>query len=355
MDDSGIEQSAGGTDENGRRRQPTIVDVANSAGVAIGTVSRYINGQPVRSANRRQIEEAINRLGYQRNALAAAMKSDVTNMVGFLLPALSEFHGALLQHVSRKMRSHGRAVLSYFHDVDSRSVAEGLEFFAAQRVDCLVIDGIESEAERIRAVVDKHIPVVIYDNDVPGLVVDRVYSNNRDASRRAVNYLLDIGHSRIGIVTGNRRDYTARERLAGYLDAFAGRGMAVDEDLVVDGKWTEQGGHQAMRQLLALDAPPTAVFSCNYNMTVGSLALFRETGLRLPDDLSLISFDDVPLFRLHETGITAVAQPTELMADTIVDLLLTRLDKRTSHAPFSTLLLDCDIILRGSTRRLGPT
>jgi LacI family transcriptional regulator len=338
-------------DETGRRRAPTIVDVANAAGVAIGTVSRFINGQPVRASNREQIEAAINRLGYQRNALAAAMKRDVTNVIGFMLPSLSEFHGAVLQYVSRKMRAQGRAVLSFFHDVDSRSVAEGLEFFAAQRVDCLVIDGLESEAARIRSVVERQIPVVLYDNDIPGVVVDRVYSNNRDASRRATSHLLDIGHERIGIVTGHTRDYTARERLAGYIDALKERDIQIDEDLIVSGQWSEQGGHQAMRQILALDHPPTAVFSCNYNMTVGSLALFREIGLRLPDDLSLISFDDVPLFRLHETGITAIAQPTELIADSIVGLLLTRLDNRTSHAPYSTLLLDCDIILRGSTRR----
>ncbi|HTM78957.1 MAG TPA: LacI family DNA-binding transcriptional regulator [Devosia sp.] len=340
------------SNESLRKRPSTIVDVANTAGVAIGTVSRYLNGYPVRSGNRDQIEDAIAKLGYRRNALAAAMKTDLTNIVGLMVPALSDFHAALHEQLSRKMRSIGRAVLSYAHESDSRSVEEGLDFFDAHRVDALIMDGHQDLGDRIRRLLDHGTPVVFYDNDVRGLPVDRVFVENRAASYRGVNHLLDIGHTRIACIAGGQRYYTGRERLAGYQEALVDAGIEIDPNYVIDANWTEDGGHTAMRRLLALEHPPTAVYSCNYNMTVGALSLLREFKLRVPDDLSLISFDDVPLFKLHDVGITAIAQPVERIAETITGMLLTRLNNQTSRAPHATISLDCDIILRGSTRRL---
>ncbi|MGN6102979.1 MAG: LacI family DNA-binding transcriptional regulator [Devosia sp.] len=332
-------------------RPPTIVDVARAAGVAIGTVSRYLNGQTVRSGNRDQIEEAIGRLGYQRNAFAAAMKTDLTGIVGFMAPSLSEFHSGILEHLSRKMRAVGRAVLCYCHDDDPRSVQEGLDFFATHRVDSLVMDGEPEAADRVRGLVQHGTPVVLYDNDLPGLAVDRVFVENRAAANRAVGHLLDIGHTRVAVLAGNQKNFTGRERLKGYFEALAERGVPINLDYVVESNWKEGGAHAAMRRLLALDEPPTAIFCCNYNMTVGALDLIKEYKLSVPHDLSVVSFDDVPLFRLYEGGITAVTQPVEQIAETILGMLLNRLNNRTSHALSATVTLDCDIVLRGSTRR----
>jgi len=334
-------------------RPPTIVDVARVAGVAIGTVSRYLNGQTVRKGNRDQIEEAIGQLGYQRNAFAAAMKTDLTGIVGFMVPALSEFHSAVLEHLSRKMRAVGRAVLCYCHDADPRSIQEGLDFFATHRVDSLVMDGEQEAGERIRALLQHGTPVVFYDNDVPGLPVDRVFVENRAASERAVGHLLDIGHTRVAVLAGSQRDYTGRERLQGYLEALSDRGIPINPDYIVQCNWKEVEAHAAMRGLLALDEPPTAIFGCNYNMTVGALDLLKEYKLQTPNDLSIVSFDDVPLFRLHNVGITAISQPVEQVAETIVGMLLNRLNNRTSRAPNATVTLECSIVLRGSARRLA--
>ena len=336
----------------GKRRQATIVDVADAAGVAIGTVSRYLNGHPIRRGNRDRIEQAIERLGYQRNAVAAAMKTDLTNTVGFMVPALSEFHSAVLEKLSRNLRRAGKALLSYCHDADPQSAAAGLDFFAAHRVDCLVMDGQEDVGDRIKTLLDHGTPVVFYDNDIRGLPVDRVFVENRAASRRAVEHLLDLGHERVAVLAGDLHNFAGRERLEGYRQALAGRGVPINPDYVIDAHWQYDGGYSGMRALLELPEPPTAVYSCNYNMTHGALAVLKEHRLKLPDDLSLVSFDDVPLFSLHEVGITAVSQPLDKIADTIAGILLQRLSNRMSYAPHTTTTLPCDIILRGSTRRL---
>ena len=333
-----------------RRRQSTIIDVAASAGVAIGTVSRHLNGLPVRAGNRDQIERAIAELGYRRNSIAVSMKTDTTHIVGLMVPSLGEFHAALLEKLTRKMRLTGRAVLSFCHDLQPQSITEGLEFFASHRVDAVVLDGEESMRQEVMKYVDDGLIVVLYDNDMPGLPVDRVFVENRKASARAVDHLLDLGHRRVGIIRGNLRDSAARERLAGYHDAHQGHGLEAAPELAVSGEWRETGGYAALRDLMALPEPPTAVFSANYNMTLGALTWARENGLSMPEDLSLVSFDDVPAFRMHSPGITAVGQPIEKLAEAITALLADRLADPSGMGR-KAIAVDCDIILRGSARR----
>jgi len=338
-------------DDNPRRRPSTIIDVASEAGVAIGTVSRYLNGLTVRTANRDLIENAIQRLGYRRNALAAAMKSDLTNTVGFMVPRLSQFHSEILENLSQRMRLTGRAVLAYCHNDDRNSIAEALDFFAEHRVDCLVMDGHEEAADGVRELLAGGTPVIIYDNDLASLPVDRALVENGPASARAVGHLLDMGHTRVAVLTGDTRNSAGRDRLRGYLDAMRERGLEPPPDYVIHGHWTESGGYAGMLRMLSLEHPPTALFCCNYNIAVGALALLKEHGLKVPRDISLVSFDDIPLFSLHEPGITAIAQPIDKIAETIAGFINSRLSEEgTFHAP-QTITLSCNVVLRSSTRK----
>jgi LacI family transcriptional regulator len=305
----------------------------------------------VRPGNRDLIETAIQRLGYRRNALAAAMKSDLTNTVGFMVPALSEFHSSVLEQLSRRLRTADRALLAYCHNDERASISDALDFFAAHRVDCLVMDGHDEASEGVRELLAGGTPVILYDNDVPGLPVDRVLIENKAASARAVGHLLDIGHTRIAVLAGSKQNSAGRERLDGYMRAMRSRDIAIVPEYIVDANWTESRGYAGMLQLLSLENPPTAVFCCNYNMAVGALTLLKEHRYRIPDDISLVSFDDIPVFRLHDAGITAIAQPIDKIAETITSLITSRLSEKPSgHAPH-TIILGCDIILRGSTRR----
>lgn len=335
----------------GRKKQSTIIDVADTAGVAIGTVSRYLNGYKVRRGNRELIEQAIDKLGYRRNAVAAAMKTDLTHMIGLMAPTFDEFHGVMLEHLAHDVRKTGRSLLTYCHGADPKIMQEALDFFAAQRIDALIMTGEQELYEQVDDLVGRGTPVIFYNNDLQGVSADRVFVENRRASRRAVNHLLDLGHERIGVISGNQHDSSGLERFQGYEDALRDRGMVLDPKYVFQGGWAVDGGYHALTHLMGLDEPPTAVFASSYPMAVGALGWLKERGLRLPDDLSLVSFDDVPLFRLHEAGITAISQPVVKIADSITSMLVSRLadpDERPR-----TITLDCDIILRGSTRRLA--
>lgn len=340
------------TDQNITRPRPaTIIDVARAAGVAVGTVSRYINGLPIRGGNRERIAQVIDELGYRRNSAAASIKTNTTHIVGMLVPAVGEFHAALLDQLTRRMRQTGRAVICYCHDTEPTSFIEGLEFFAGHRVDAVVMDGNEELRQRLAPYIEEGMQIVLYDNDLPNLVADRVFVENRLASKRLVDHVLDLGHERVAIIHGNLRDSVARDRLQGYRDALAEHGVAEVPELVVDGGWNEQRGYACMRELMALPNPPTAVFGANYNMSIGALRWLRENDISIPNDLSLVSFDDVPAFTVHRPGITAIGQPVDKLAEAIVDILTERLDKGASLGQ-RTYRIDANIILRGSTRRL---
>lgn len=340
------------TDQTINRPRPaTIIDVARAAGVAVGTVSRYINGMPIRGGNRDRIAQVIEELGYRRNSAAASIKTNTTHIVGMLVPAVSEFHAALLDQLTRRMRQSGRAVLCFCHDTEVPTILEGLEFFAGHRVDAVIMDGNEDLRQKLSPYIDEGMLVVLYDNDLPGVAADRVFVENRMASKRLVDHVLDLGHERVAILHGHLRDSVARERLAGYRDAFAAHGLPEIPELEINAQWNELRAYNAMHDLMALEHPPTAIFGSNYNMTIGMLRWLREHNVSVPGDVSVVSFDDVPAFSVHQPGITAVGQPVDQIAANIVSILNERLAAPEAKGR-RTVRINADIILRGSTRRL---
>jgi LacI family transcriptional regulator len=298
------------------------------------------------------VEQAIQELGYKRNAAAASMRTDLSHIIGFLVPQFDEYHSQILEHITNSVRRTGRAVLSCCHGGDPRVITEALDIFSAQRVDAIVMDGMADVYERVDELIAQDVPIVFYNNDLRGLAADRVMVDNMRSSYRVVNHLIDLGHVHIGIIMGDAAHSSANERLAGYERALEDRSIAINPALKVRGNWSMDGGYQATSRLMALETPPTALYCVNYGMAIGAMSWLKENGIRVPDDISLVSFDDVPVFRLYEAGITAVAQPLGAIAETITDILMERLGEPTNRVPRS-VTLECDIILRGSTRRIS--
>ncbi|MEO6014880.1 MAG: LacI family DNA-binding transcriptional regulator [Devosia sp.] len=333
-----------------RKKHATIIDVAETAGVAVGTVSRYLNGLPVRNSNRHPIEDAIKALGFRRSAVAVSMKTQTTDTIGLMIPAFSEFHASLHESLARRLRQTGRALICYSHDRDPVSIAHGLEFFARHRVDAVVMDGDEGGRSVLQHSVEDGTVLVLYDHDLPGIRADRVFMENVKSSKRLVDHLVDLGHKKIATVHGLLENTGGRERLDGYLQSLRGHSVPIREDYIVPGYWMEDGGYAAIRDLMSLQEPPTALFGANYLMTIGALRWLREHDFVVPRDLSIVSFDDVPAFSVHTAGITAVAQPTERFAEAIAQLL----DERLSPTPppqRRTLRIGGNVTLRGSAVR----
>lgn len=330
-------------------RKATIYDVAKSAGVSVGTVSRYLNGQTLRLSNRAQIERAIETLSFRPNVLAQGIKGGGSRIIGFLVREFDEFHGELLERLSREFQAAGYKIMTYCHDARQDEVIEAVEYFAGQQVDALISGGAQETSTAVSRLLETGIPVVTYNNDLLGMNVDRVFVENRRASAHAVSHLIDLGHRRIAHIAGHQLESTGVSRRDGYLDALNERGLPVEGNLIEYGNWHIDGGYAAITRLMALPHPPTAVFSANYRMTAGVLECVRENGWKVPDSFSLISFDDTELFRLYGDGVSAIAQPTEQVARSIVERVLARLSGADVPAT-TTRTLQCNLILRGSTR-----
>ena len=329
-------------------RSATINDVAERANVSIGTVSRHLNGYLVKPENRARIEEAIQSLSYARNAIASAMKTSQSNMVGLLVPDYDEFHAQLLGQLGTAFREQGFVTLTYCHESNMQAARDSMTFFRSHRVNTLILSGSEELKPEVEEMIAQGVQVIAYDNDLLDKRVQQVKVDNAEVSRQAIEHLLTLGHRKIAIITGDMENWTAQRRLQGYLDAFQNADLTLDPAMIINGDWREAAGHAAMQQLWNGQERPTAVFSSNHQMTLGVLNFVRDHGLNIPQDLSLISFDDISMFRYLTPSITAIAQPLPEIVSAILSLFLAG---KASSDPETqcSVRLDCELILRDST------
>ena len=332
-------------------KKPTIKDVAAKAGVAIGTVSRYLNKLSIRSASRHAVEAAIRDLDYHKNHFAAAMKTNRSKLVAFLVPEFDEFHTALMQRLMGLLKKEGLLMLIYYHSGDRASFLDAIKFFGEHRVDAVITTGSIPKGSQFEELQRDGVPVIAYDNSFESHDTDEVLVSNKQAVHKAISHFAEMGHRRIAIVTGDLHHDTARQRLLGYKAALAEHGIEPVERYVLGSSYRQAEGFAALQTLMALPEPPTAVFFSSYVIALGGLAYVREYGLQVPEQLSLISFDDVLAFQLFQPPITAVVQPIDDMAESIVSLLSARLQQGAAGRPRS-VVLPCTLVLRGSVKRL---
>ncbi|MCQ2006020.1 LacI family DNA-binding transcriptional regulator [Rhizobium sp. NRK18] len=327
-----------------RPRKPTIHDVARDADVAVGTVSRFLNGRPIRISSQERIEAAIARLGFVKNVAAATIRKDASRMIGFLVSSYDELQIAILAGLTARMQARGRIVLPLTHDGSPDTMTEALRFFEEHRIEALIASGdfAAMQASPLLTGLDTHI--ILFNNDVPALACDRVLFNDASGMKKAVEHLLGLGHRRIGLVAGRKGHSSAEGRLAGYLRTMSD-GPGVDETLIVGHDWERQTGYFAGIELLDRPDPPTAVICASYLSALGLLDLARERNISIPRDLSVISFGDCDTFGLIGPGIDALNMPVKKIVEHIDYLYASRAKDR----PRTPALVELELIVRGSS------
>lgn len=330
-------------------KRPTIHDVARTAEVAVGTVSRYLNGRPTRAASARRIEEAVAQLGFVRNLAAATMRNETSPLIGFLVSSYDEFQMALLAKLTTRLQATGRLVLPLTHDGSEETMRKALQFFAEHRVGAIVASGDFPAMKQMRSIIGPDVHVVLFNNDLTGLVADRVHLGDAAAMRKGVTHLIELGHRRIGFICGRSGHSSAAGRLAGYLEALAGAGIPRDETLIVGRDWTEQAGYLGAQELFSLDRPPTAVACSSHLCAMGVIDFTRERGLGIPHDVSLVSFGDTRAMRLIGRGIDTIAMPVDRMAEIIETFCIQPPGSRAGRQ----MTVDCDFIRRGSSAEVN--
>jgi len=327
-----------------------MADVARAAGVSAATVSRVLAGVDGATSDRTAatVRQTARDLGYVVNAVAASLRSQQTRSVGLVMADVGNpFFGQLASGVENTLSEAGYSVILVNTNNSVEQEQRLIRLLIEKRVDAMIVATSARTGEHIREAIDVGMRVVLVDSELPDLRTDSVTIDNVAAARSAVEHLLDLGHTEIGIITGQLEAAFDLGRLEGYQNALQSRGIRPNPHFCVRGGLTVDGGRHAAAQLLSLAQRPTALFVTNNLMTIGTLVSISETGLSLPQDISIIGFDDMDWYRIAKPGVTAVHQPAYDMGRIAAGRLLDRIAGKSSKS--KRQLLNAELIVREST------
>ncbi|GAA3143848.1 LacI family DNA-binding transcriptional regulator [Planomonospora alba] len=311
-------------DGGGPRPRPTIRNVAERAGVSKSLVSLVLRGSPHVSEHRRQaVLQAARELGYRPNAVARSLVEGRTHLVGALVADLhNPFYAEFLDGLQESLHGDGLRLLIGNSQWDPAFEDEAVEAFLELRVDGLVLLGIPPTSETLIEATGYTPMVVVGERDIEIDGVDAVVDDDQLGARLAVDHLVGLGHRRIAHIEGTRS--CGRFRCEGYLVAMRRHALA-PYIMVEQGEPTEEGGARAARSLLTRDPRPTAIFASNDMVAMGVLAAAAELGLRVPEDLSVVGYDNTHLAGVPAISLTTVDQPRRAMGRSAAALLSDRI------------------------------
>ena len=331
------------------RKSPGIRDVARRAQVSTATVSRVLNGiATVQPALRWAVEEAARELGYQPDRVARSLRIGGSSTLGLMLP---DAHNALFMEIVRGVQAvtnaEGLLVMVCDADQDTARERQYSRLLAGERVAGVLAAPRDPSGASLQPLIDCGIPVVVFDRKPKGLDVDSVVLDDRMGAHLCVRHLVKAGRKKIAIVTGPLEVSVALERLVGFKEAMTEARFHINPDWVRVGTFEESSGYENMLALLALSSPPDAVIASNNVITLGAMRAIRDRGLRVPGEISLVAFDEMPWSSLTDPPLTTVSLPAYEMGVAATEALMSRL--RKPDLPRQNLVLEPRLVARGST------
>jgi DNA-binding LacI/PurR family transcriptional regulator len=330
----------------------TIADVARKAGVSVSTAARVLSGRGYAAEDtRRLVLEAAKDLGYVPNQIARSLRTRQTKMVGLLIGDVeNSFYSVIAKNVESVAKDSGYHVVLCNSDDEPDIEREYLKLLEAMRVDALIVTPTSKNRRDLAHLHDKGMVIVQVDRRVDGLVADAILVDNESGAEHAVSHLIDAGHTRIGILTGELAVPTAQQRLAGYERALKDHGIPVRPELVKTGSFHREHAIEDATDLIRAEPAPTAVFAANNILAEATLIALDHDQLRVPRDVSVVAFDDVQWMSMVEPAVTAVRQPVADMARSAAELVLRRL-REGRVGPPSTIVFRTQLVERDS---VGP-
>jgi len=333
-------------------KQPvTISDIAREAGVAKSTVSKVLSGVASVSQNTRErVLEVARRLNYHPSVVAQSLKSKKTRAIGLVLPnIMNPFFLYILKGVEDAAIENGYIVV--FCESDNKKNKESLYFqiFEERWVDGVIFSGVEDDSEEekyIKSLHEKGIPVVLIDREIEGYFTNAVLIDNKGAAFTATTYLLELGHRRIASIVGPQNIKIFVKRLEGYKVALSKYGVDFDPRMVVEGDLSVESGAAAIQKLMAEGLRFTAVFASNDLMAIGAMKELQRIGIKIPRDISIVGFDDIPLAALVTPSLTTVSQPAYEMGMEAVNLIKKNIE--SGKAIESKIILPTKLVVRES-------
>lgn len=329
--------------------RPSLHDIARNARVSVSTVSRYLNGRlPLRPETETRVLEAMASLGYQRGGGSARSRyrarngapgaKPTTSAIGLVVPQIGNpYFGRIADAVVEAAEAHGLPVLLTSTLNHSRKQLDYVDLLVSKNIVGMVYAGNYASNRALSSVISTGLPVVVIDEAITGVPpVDMVLVDDYAGAYHATAYLASLGHERVALVTGPASLHSVKERTRGYHYALTKAGIDPDRQVRLTGAFSEEFGAAALSHLLAVPEAPTAVFAASDAIALGLMGIARTLGVAIPDDLSVVGFDDVPAAGLVTPRLTTVRTPVDKMAATAVAMLVERIDE-PARAPQSAV------------------
>ncbi|MBW7881066.1 MAG: LacI family DNA-binding transcriptional regulator [Caldilineaceae bacterium] len=332
----------------------TIRDVAKRAGVAPITVSRVLNNSGyVSAATRARVEQAAADLNFVPNMLAHSLRSNRTNTLALVVTDITNpFWTTVARGVEDVASDQNFNVIFCNTDESEEKQAQYLSMLLRRRVDGVLLVPASSAGDAVRALQAQDVKVVVLDRQVAGVEVDTVRGDSVAGARHLAEHLLQLGHRRIAMLAGPESLSVTAQRVAGYQEALQAWHVAVDPSLIRYGAFTVESGYVMANEVLALQPRPTALFAANNFIAAGALRALRAAALEVPEDISVVVFDELPNPYGDEPRLSAAIQPAYDLGQTATRLLLQRI---TGEAPeaYQDIVLPTELAVRTSSRRLA--
>ena len=313
------------------RKRPTQADVAELASVSQAMVSYVVNNTPsisIPEETRKRVLDAVHRLGYVPHSTARSLRTRKTSTVAGILPDITNpFYPAFERGIQDVAEIHGYNLITCNTDGIEEKELRYLGLAEQGRVDGLVAVLFHVSAHRLRALLERGIAIVRLEparKDVGPLPLDNIYVDNAAAAQAATSYLIERGHRTIAMLAG--QNGPQQRRVLGYRQALVAHGLAVDEALIRGDGFKEENGYHAMREVLKHAPCPTAIFAANDLIAMGAVAALRHAGLRVPDDIAVVGFDDIPAAKLVTPSLTTISQFPEQLGRRAAAMLFERLE-----------------------------
>ncbi len=306
-----------------RKAAITIRDVAREAGVSVSTVSRVLNDKDdVAPETYERVRRVIQQLGYTSSLAARSMRNCRTNVIGLIMPDVGDpFSIQVMRGVNQAITEHGYDLIGYTSGtIRMRSKAERERHYVSL-LNGSIVDGTIIVTPAATSF-STSAPVVAVDPNNESPDCPSVTSTNYDGALSAMEYLIGLGHRRIAFICGRRDLQCANQRLQGYLDALARANIPANQALIEAGDFSTEAGHRCTQRLLSLREPPTAIFAANDQSAIGAMEAAREAGLRIPEDLSIVGFDNIPEASYVNPGLTTVDQFIDRMGYQATQMLI---------------------------------
>lgn len=304
----------------------TVKDVALRAGVSLGSVSNYLNGKRLKPKTASRIKKAMDELDYHQNIIASGLKKNKSMSIGIVVNSLTDFFSmSIVSEIENYVENYGYSIIICDCREDKQRFEEKIEFLLNRSIDAIVVFHQDESSPMLEKVVEQAVPIVAIDAPIHGIQSDVVLVNNYESSREGVVDLINRGYQKIGIISGQPRNYISRERQGGYEDALREHDLPINQQYIWQGNYTIQSGVEGTTRLLTKHPEIEALFVINYYMSLGALKALRQNFSKR--HVEMLIFDHFFVNDIFYPSISSIEQPVATIGKTAGRLLIERLVK----------------------------